>query len=177
MKIIVFMIMVIALIGSAAVAADTIYSWKDVNGIQRFSSDPPPEGIKDFHKIESQASPPADRHPSNQRRSSYDEMVQQASQEADQLEQQREAEAAALAAEKKRTADARQKEATSAARQRLQEQLDALSNRAVSPTFSQGMKNAQMDQIKKEMERLENNPEAIKAQEAQAAPSSSSSGY
>ena len=84
-------------------------------------------------------------------------MVKQASDEAQRLERQREADAAARAEEKKRLEEAQRKEKIQAQRSLLEQQIEAINKRALGPTYTQGMKQAQIDKIKKQIEALEDN--------------------
>ena len=86
-------------------------------------------------------------------------MVQRSEQEARQLEQQRRQEARDKAEALRRQSEARRKEETAAARRRLEEQIEAIKKRAVSPTYSQGMKQSQIDRLRKQIEKLENKSE------------------
>ncbi len=165
MKTIMVLTMAAGMLLAVTVSADTIYSWSDEQGVQRFSNRPPPEGIENFQTFESQASPPQTRSPDNERRSSYDQMVQQASDEARQLESRREAEAAARAEEEKRLAEAQRKEKIQAQRSLLEQQIESINKRALGPTYTQGMKQAQIDKIKKQIEALEGNPDADNTQQ------------
>jgi hypothetical protein len=176
MKTIMVLSITLSLLLVATVSADTIYGWTDEQGVQRFSNDPPPEGIENFEKFDSQTPPSQYEKDAHERRSSYDQMVQKASVEKQQLEHQREAEAAAQAAEKKRIAEAQRKEKIQSERNRLDQQIEAINKRALGPTYTQGMKQAQIDRIKKQIDALENNPDTPKAQQQQA-PSESNSGY
>lgn len=166
----------IGLMMTAAVSADTIYGWTDEHGIQRFSNHPPPQHIDNFVKYESPPSPSDDAEETGKRRSSYDQMVQEATAESRQLERQREAAAASAAAEKKRLEQERQNAVIEAERSRLEQQIKAIENRALGPTYTKGMKQAQIDKILKQIEALENNPDAAKAQPAEES-GSSNSGY
>lgn len=166
----------LGLLLAANVSSDTIYTWTDASGVQRFSSDPPPEGVENYQQIESRTLPPAGTEAGDRRRPSYDRMVQQALQEARQLEQQRKAEAAARAAEEKRIAEERRQAKIQAERSRLLQQIEAIKNRAVSPTYPLGMKQAQIDKIRKQIDALEKNPnDTASPQQKKAA--ESRSGY
>jgi hypothetical protein len=174
MKTIMVLSITLSLLLVATVSADTIYGWTDKQGVQRFSNDPPPEGVENFEKFDSQPSPSQYQGNANERRSSFDRMVQKASVETQQLEHQREAEAAAQAAEKKRIAEAQRKEKIQSERNRLDQQIEAINKRALGPTYTQGMKQAQIGRIKKQIDALENNPDTPQQQQA---PSESNSGY
>lgn len=130
--------------------AETIYTWKDKDGVLKFSNEPPPEHIAEYQTTKS-----ADTGPqSNQRRSSYDEMVKRASKDADAARVKREKEATAKAAEEKRIAEEKERARIAAERKRLEEQIKVIKNRAVSPTYPNGMKQAQIEAITKEIEKL-----------------------
>jgi hypothetical protein len=168
----------IGLLLAANVSSDTIYTWTDANGVQRFSSDPPPEGVGNYQQIESEDVPADSTDASDRRRPSYDRMVQQALQEARQLEQQRNAEAAARAAEEKRIAEERRQAKIQAERSRLLQQIEAIKIRAVSPTYPPGMKQAQIDKIMKQIDTLEKSPNAVASpQQKQEKAAESKSGY
>jgi Domain of unknown function (DUF4124) len=149
----------IGLLLAANVSSNTIYTWTDKNGVQRFSNDPPPKGVENFQQFETQAMPPDTSGADNKRRPSYDQMVQRASQAARQQELQGKAEAAARAAKEKRLAEKRRQAKIQSERNRLLKQIDAIKNRAVSPTFPMGMKKAQIDKIRKQIAELEKNPD------------------
>jgi hypothetical protein len=136
------------------VGAETIYTWKDKDGVLRFSNEPPPEHIEEYQITESAGTGSQSNEQSNQRRSSYDTMVRRATIDADASREKREKEAAAKAAEKKRIAEEKEQARIAAERKRLEEQINAIKNRAVSPTYPYGMKQAQIEALKKEIEKL-----------------------
>jgi type IV secretory pathway VirB10-like protein len=167
----------IGLLITANVSSDTIYSWTDDKGVERFSNEPPPPGVENFRTFESQAMPPHSPEASDERRSSYDQMVRQASQAADQMALQRKAQAADRAAKKKRLAEERRQAKIQAERGRLLKQIEAIKNRAVSPTYPMGMKQAQIDKIKKQIDALENNKSNANASSQQEKAAESRNGY
>ena len=57
---------------------------------------------------------------------------------------------------------------------RLEQEIQAIKNRAVSPTYSPGMKKSQIDKLKEEIERLEKNPDAVEPREPAPTPPSKS---
>jgi hypothetical protein len=148
--------MALLLVGN--VSSDAVYTWTDENGIQRFSNDPPPE-VENYQRLESRPIRPDSPEAEDKRRSSYDQMVQKALQETRQMEQQRRAEEAARAAEEKRLAEERRRAEIQAERNRLLQQIEAIKNRAVSPTYPMGMKQAQIDKIQKQIDALEKKPD------------------
>lgn len=176
MKTIVALAIAAGLLFAASGSADTIYGWTDEHGIKRFSHDPPPEGVENFQKFESQASQPQDRSPADERRPSYDRMIRQAEEESRQLQQQREAEAAARKAERERLAEAQRQNKIQAEQRRLEQQIESINKRALGPTYTQGMKKAQIDKIRKQIEALEKNQNSSKPQKQESA-SESKSGY
>lgn len=145
-----------------SLGAETIYTWKDKDGVLRFSNAPPPEHIKEYQITESEDKGSQSDEPSNKRRSSYDQMVQRASKDADASREKRKKEAAAKAAEKKRMAEEKEQARIAAERKRLEAQIDAIKNRAVSPTYPYGMKQAQIEAIKKEIEELNKGSDTFK---------------
>ena len=88
MKTVILLTVAFGLLSAAGVAADTIYTWTDANGVQRYS-DAPPDGVEDYRRIDAPALRPDSPEADDKRRSSYDRMVQQANQEARQLERER----------------------------------------------------------------------------------------
>ena len=135
--------------------AGTIYSWTDPEGKQHFSDKPPTDAVREYKVLETApdaSSPPA---PSTKRRSSFDQMVDQAGREAEHLEQQRRKAADERALEEKRKAEAQRKARIEPERQRIQKAIQELENRALSPTFSLGMKKARIDALRKELKKLE----------------------
>ena len=147
--------MVALLCAPAIPYADTIYSWKDKDGVMRYSSEPPPEGVTDYQTTTSEITGGSDRAPTNRRRSSYDTMVQEATEEADQSQKERQERETAQAAEKKRIAEEKNRAQIEAQRKELEQQIEAIKNRAVSPTMPHGMKQAQIEELEKKIAELE----------------------
>lgn len=131
--------------------AETIYQWKDKNGVLRFSNEPPPEEVQQYKKTES--TPSSD--PGNQRRAEYDHMVNKAVIKTKNAKEQEKKEAVARAEEKKRLAEKERQKRIQAARKELERRMEAIKKRAVSPTYPNGLKQAQIEKIKKEIEKLE----------------------
>lgn len=175
MKAVIMLALAIGLLSAANASSDTIYTWTDANGVQQFSNDPP-KNVENYQQIETQDIRPDSPAAGNNRRSGYDRMVQRATQEARQLEAQRRAKEAAQAAEEKRLAEKRHQEEIAPEHNRLLEQLEAVKNRAVSPTFSPGMKQARIKEIQAQIDALEKKPDADAAPK-QEETSESKSGY
>lgn len=155
MKKTIFALAMIALLWHPiTVYADTIYSWKGKDGTLKFSDEPPPEDVTEYQTTVSDVTGGSDQAPGNERRSSYDIMVQKATRESDQLRKERQERAATQAAEKERVAEEKRKARIAAERKRLEQQIEAIKGRAVSPTYPNGMKQAQINALKKEIEKL-----------------------
>jgi len=143
-----FLLMAVLLLVSNAPAA-TIYIWTDADGVKHFSDQPPPAGTENYDVAQGVI----DSSGSDQREG-FKQMMQEVEQDNQQADQEREvkkAEQAAAEKEKKLTEEQKRKEAEL---YRLQQKIDALNNRALSPTFTQGMRQAQIEEILKEMEKI-----------------------
>ncbi|MGD8846667.1 MAG: hypothetical protein PVI54_14195, partial [Desulfobacteraceae bacterium] len=105
--------------------------------------------------VESTASSSDAAEPDDKRRSDYDQMVEQASREADAAREKRRKEAAEKAAEKERLLEEQRKERIKAERKQLEEQIEAIKRRAVSPTYPNGMKQAQINALVEKINQLE----------------------
>jgi hypothetical protein len=173
--IIIVLALTIWLLPAANASSDAIYTWTDANGVQRFSNDPP-ENVDNYQRIETKDVRPDSNGDADKRRTSYDRMVEQAVQERRRLKQEERAREAKRIAEEKRLAKERRQEKIDAERKRLMEQIEAIKNRAVSPTNPPGMKQAQIDKIQKQIDALEKNPDAD-APSKQEKAAESKSGY
>jgi len=129
--------------------AGTIYIWTDAQGVKHYADQPPPEGVKDYDVAQGVIN-----RSDSENREGFKQMMQEIEQENLKTDQEREAQKAAreaAEAEKKAAAENARIEAEQA---RLQEKIDALNNRALSPTFTEGMRRAQIEAIQKEMDNL-----------------------
>jgi len=102
----------------------------------------------------------------NQRRTSYDQMVESTVRETNAAEAKREEEEAARTAEKALQAEKQRQASIQVERVRLKQQIETIKNRAVSPTYPNGMKQAQIEAITREIEKLakQSNLDAAKSQ-------------
>jgi uncharacterized protein YlxW (UPF0749 family) len=141
------------------VIAETIYTWTDSEGKQHFSDEVPPEAVTNYKEIQTAPDSSGRSDASPERRTSYDFMVEKAKREASQSEQQRRKEAEAREKEEKREAELRRKARIEPERRRLEQAIKGVENRALSPTFSMGMKKAQIEKLRKELEELTASPE------------------
>ncbi|MDA8138431.1 MAG: DUF4124 domain-containing protein [Desulfobacteraceae bacterium] len=139
------------LILAGAAFADSIYVWTDEKGVKNFS-DQPPEGVKNYQKIENDGT----ETPSDENlRPKYQEMLERVKQESSESDQRKAQEAAARQAEEERAAQAQKDAKKQAERDRLQKQIDELKNRAVSPTFSKGMRDNLIQELQKQIDALD----------------------
>jgi hypothetical protein len=136
----------------------TIYTWTDNNGVKRFS-DHPPENVKHYETIVVPPEESEGAEPSNENRHEYDQMIESIRQEKQQAERERiQAEADRTAGER-RDADTRKKERIEAERRQLQDKIDALKKRPTGRTYSQSLKNARIEEIEKQLDKLKNSPD------------------
>jgi hypothetical protein len=132
-----------------ALPADSIYTWTDENGVKRFSNKKP-DHITDFEVI-----PAVPAGEDDGKREAYLRMMEQVERERRQRELEVQREAAARAEEEKQKAQAERQAHIDAERNRLQRQIDDLNNRALSIYFTQGMRDAQIEEIQKQIDALE----------------------
>lgn len=137
------------------ISAETIYTWKDKDGVMKFSNEQPPEDVTDYKTIVTPDAEADNSAQEGQRRSSFDQMVRQASEAANISNEQRTKRASEKAAEQRRLAEEQQEARRQAERKRLESQIEAIKKRAVSKTYSNGMKQAQIEALRKEIEKLE----------------------
>jgi hypothetical protein len=139
--------------------AETIYTWTDAEGKLHFSDEVPPDTVTGYKKIQTAPDSSVPSNVSPERRSSYDFMVEKAKREAQQNEQQRRNEAEAREKQEKREAELRHKARIEPEKRRLEKAIKDIENRALSPTFSMGMKKAQIEALRKELETLTASPD------------------
>ena len=139
-------------------AGENIYTWTDNNGVKRFS-DRQPDDVKHYDTI--RISPDQSKYgvPDGGSRSEYDQMIERVRQEQQQTEQERFQAGADRATEEKRDEDAHKKERIEAERRQLQEKLDDLKKRPTGRTYSQSLKNARIEEIEKQLDKLKNSPD------------------
>lgn len=151
--------LVIALWVCSGFAAENVYyNWTDKDGIKRYSDQPPSQNIKQYKTI--QTTPGSSEHETAvDSRPEYNSMVEKAKEETRQLEQERIKKEALKAAEEKRNAESDMKARIETERQRLNEKIDAINKRPLSRTYDQSFKQARIDEIKKELDKLSNSPD------------------
>ena len=139
-------------------AGENIYTWTDNNGVKRFS-DRQPDGVKHYDTI--RISPDQSKYGASDggSRSEYDQMIEKVRQEQQQTEQERIQAGADRATEEKRDEDAHKKERIEAERRQLQEKIDDLKKRPTGRAYSQSLKNARIEEIEKQLDKLKNSPD------------------
>lgn len=140
-------------------ASENIYNWTDENGIKRFSDQPPPLNVKHYNTIRIPPDRSSGQQPGVDNRPGYENMVEKVKSETLQREQESMKEEASKAAEEKRNAESGVKARIEAERQRLNEKIDAINKRPLSRTYDQSFKQARINEIQKQLDRLDNSPE------------------
>lgn len=135
---------------------DKIYMWTDSQGIRHYSSRPPGDKAADVTVIDATDDPSSGSDQQNTRRESFDRMVDRANSQARRLEEQRRREEAAEAEKRKQEEIQRRQAELEAKRKALQEKIKVLENRALSPTFSQGMRDNLIKDLQEQIDELEN---------------------
>ncbi|MDL2268472.1 DUF4124 domain-containing protein [Desulfosarcina sp. OttesenSCG-928-A07] len=142
---------------SNTVFPQNIYTWTDAHGTRRFSSEPPPDGIKKFTVTDEIESDPAAMKKARQE---YDKMIRQVQAEnRDRARKEAEQNAKDSEIEKKKQV-AEQRQRILAEQNRLQREMDAITQRGLSTTFGPGQKAAMIEEIKKKKDLLEKDPNA-----------------
>ena len=93
-------------------------------------------------------------------RQAYNKMVEESVKEADEYLQETENRKKAADAQSQSMQDSALTERIQAEAQRIQTEMDAVSNRGLGPTFSQGMKDNLLQQLQDKRDRLTSDPEA-----------------
>ena len=131
------------------VIADTIYIWTDERGVKRFS-DQPPEGVENFESVDGTASKPGE-----QTRPGLERLVEEVRRENEEADRRRQKQEILRKADEKRKAEEQKNARIEAERARLQKQIDELNNRALSPTYTQGMRDNQIRMIQEKINALQ----------------------
>lgn len=150
-----FSVLIICLLVASPVMADTIYIWTDENGVKRFS-DQRPEGVEDYDTATSSTSDDSGEEVKNDtRRPGLEKMIEDVEKENRLADERKAAERARMEKEKVEKEKAEKDSKNAAERARLQKKIDEINNRALSPTFTQGMRDNQINEIRKKMQELE----------------------
>lgn len=92
-------------------------------------------------------------------RQAYDKMVEESVKEADDYLQEKESQKKAANAQAQSKQDSVLSEKIEAESQRIQAEMDTVSNRGLGPTFTQGMKDNLLEQLQDKLNRLTSDPE------------------
>ena len=92
-------------------------------------------------------------------RQAYNKMVEESVKEADEYHQEKENQKKATDAQAQSQQDSALSERVQAESQRIHAEMDAVSNRGLGPTFSQGMKDNLLKQLQDKLDRLNSDPE------------------
>jgi rhamnose utilization protein RhaD (predicted bifunctional aldolase and dehydrogenase) len=93
-------------------------------------------------------------------RQAYDKMVEESVKEADEYVDQVQKEQNEAAEEASAQKDAEMDARVEAERQKIEAQMDAVRNRGLGPTYTQGMKDNQLAQLQEKLDQLDSDPEA-----------------
>ena len=136
------------------VFANTIYTWTDADGVKRYSNSQPPDDAENVQAIQEIQ---YDQHRGDQSRQKYNRMVEDASRSADQHfkeQAQKKVRNAKAKREQQQEKQARQIESELA---KLQNEIDDLNGRGLSPTFSSGQKEHLIKQAQEKINTLKRN--------------------
>jgi len=114
--------------------------------------------VKQYKTIQVTPDKSSGEQPAVDNRPGYDSMVENVKGEIQQREQERMQEKASKAAEEKRKAESDMKARVEAERQRLNEKIDAINKRPLSRTYDQSFKHARINEIQKQIDKLNNSP-------------------
>lgn len=149
-------VIVTALWVGTCLAGGNIYNWTDKNGVRRFSDQPPPRDVKHYGTIETR---PSEQEEPAESKPGYGGSADNVKSEAEQRGQESVNTENSGAAEEKRETESDMKARIEAERQRLNEKIDAINRRPLSRTYNHSFKQARIDEIQKELDRLKNSPE------------------
>ena len=152
------LVCVIMLLVCPCLADESIYTWTDNNGVKRFS-DRQPEDVKHYDTIRISPDQSEFGAPAGDSRPEYDQMIENIRQEKQLTEQERIQAEADRVSEEKRNADTRKKDRIEAERRQLQEKIDDLKKRPTGRAYSQNLKNARIEEIEKQLDKLKNSPD------------------
>jgi len=132
--------------------AGTIYTWTDADGVKHYSNAQPPEDNENVQTIEEV---PYDQAGAVRIRQEYDRMVEEASENADRHFDQQAREKARQQKERQQQQQEEKERRIGEQRAVLEKQIEAIGNRALSPTFTQGMRDNLIRQLQEKIDQLE----------------------
>ena len=137
--------------GSPALAG-TIYTWTDANGVKRYSNQQPPE---DADNVQTMDEVEYDSTGADSNRQEFDRMVEKASEEADRQIEAQDRKKEQQAKQQNRLQQEAHARQVAEEKARLMNEIEALRNRALGPTFTQGMRDNLIQQIREKIDRLD----------------------
>lgn len=96
----------------------------------------------------------------DEQRQAYDKMVEEATKEADEYVQEKQNEMKAVESEAQAQQDAAFDERVQAEQARIQAEMETVQGRGLSATFTQGMKDNQLQELQEKLDQLMSDPEA-----------------
>jgi hypothetical protein len=151
-------LLIVLSVAAASVAfaeSETLYKWTDRHGVQKFSNQPPPPEVETYEIIEGVRNPAS---PEGER-SSYRSMMNRVEEEKLRNEALERRKANERAQEERRQAEADRENRISAERRSLEQEIEAIENRALGPRFTEGMRRAQIEELQKKIDQLEQSGE------------------
>ncbi|MGB5159322.1 DUF4124 domain-containing protein [Desulfobacterium sp. N47] len=152
-------------------AEETIYSWKDKNGIDHFGNQPPPEDVQHFKETKVIPDGSTSGEPTDTLRPEYNEMVENAAAELQQNEIETKQKEIERAIQEKQKAEDDKKAKIDAKRKELQDQIEYLKKHPFgrnivnnpnlgnesrkSRGFNMAARNAQIADIQKQIDELD----------------------
>ena len=153
MKQIQIMVTIILILSPPAIA-ETVYEWTDADHTKRFSDRPPPPGTE-YSEIVTSSRPSE----STDERPGFNKMIEDAREESRRYEFEQQKKREEAQAIKKEKEQATRQTRIQDQRRDLERQIKALRNRALSTTFSQGMRDAQIKALENKIKQLETEAE------------------
>lgn len=150
------MAILIVLILSAQSDCETkIYTWTDKNGVKQFS-DQVPDEVDTYELITSDPSQEnsADSGSEKNARPAYERMILDVQNENRRTDLENEQAEKDRQKAKAQQAQMEKEAKQEAQRQQIQKKIDALNQRALSPTFSKGMRDSQIKTLQEQMEAI-----------------------
>ncbi|MCP4746535.1 MAG: DUF4124 domain-containing protein [Desulfobacteraceae bacterium] len=153
-KSIVFTIAAVLFIYSSALS-ETLYLWVDDAGVKHYTNHPPPEGAKLLEKKTQDTPETQQRRDTSIHRESFEHMADQAQEEFLKLDQERKLKELERQKKLKQLAEKKRQAEIDAQTSIIKKEIKKIENRALSPTFSQGMKDNLIQKLQKELDQLQ----------------------
>ncbi len=151
-RIIITLLTALFVLSGGTAMADTIYTWTDADGVKRYSNHQPPEGVDNVETIEEVQ---YDATGADSSRREFEQMVKEASQEADRHFEQQAREKAMQAQAQRRREQKAQDEKVAEERALLMKEIEAIKQRGYSATFTKGMQDNLIRQVQEQIDQLD----------------------